>query len=66
MFLEHQIGILEWFLKDHVTLKTVIGCWKISFVYIDIFSLFADGVRWNWYGTGPQSLHLCGCAAIAE
>ncbi len=22
MFLEHQINILEWFLKDHVTLKT--------------------------------------------
>jgi len=22
MFLEHQIIILEWFLKDHVTLKT--------------------------------------------
>ncbi len=22
MFLEHQISILEWFLKDHVTLKT--------------------------------------------
>jgi len=22
MFLEHQILILEWFLKDHVTLKT--------------------------------------------
>jgi len=21
MFLEHQISILEWFLKDHVTLK---------------------------------------------
>jgi len=22
MFLEHQIIILDWFLKDHVTLKT--------------------------------------------
>ncbi len=22
MFLEHEISILEWFLKDHVTLKT--------------------------------------------
>jgi len=22
MFLDHQILILEWFLKDHVTLKT--------------------------------------------
>ncbi len=22
MFLEHQISILEWFLKNHVTLKT--------------------------------------------
>ncbi len=22
MFLEHQISIFEWFLKDHVTLKT--------------------------------------------
>ncbi len=21
IFLEHQIGVLEWFLKDHVTLK---------------------------------------------
>ncbi len=22
MFIEHQISILEWFLKDHVTLKS--------------------------------------------
>jgi len=29
MFLKQQISILEWFLKDHVTLKT--GCWKFSF-----------------------------------
>ncbi len=25
MFLEHQISILEWFLKDHLTLKTGVG-----------------------------------------
>ncbi len=30
MFLEQQIGILEWFLKDHVTLKTGIMMLKIQ------------------------------------
>jgi len=29
MDLEHQISTLEWFLMDHVTLKT--GCWYFSF-----------------------------------
>ncbi len=30
MFLEQQIGILEWFLKDHVTLKTGVMMLKIQ------------------------------------
>ncbi len=29
-FLEQQIGILEWFLKDHVTLKTAVMMLKIQ------------------------------------
>ncbi len=33
MFLEHQIGILELFLKDHVTLKTKRGSKKIQLYY---------------------------------
>jgi len=33
MFLEHQIIILDWFLKDHVTLKTGIIMLKISFIH---------------------------------
>jgi len=30
MFLEQQISILEWFLKDHVTLKTGVMKLKIQ------------------------------------
>ncbi len=30
MFLEQQISILEWFLKDHVTLKTGVMILKIQ------------------------------------
>jgi len=30
MFLEHQINILQWFLKDHPSNPTY-GCWKFSF-----------------------------------
>jgi len=30
MFLEHQISILEWFPKDHVTLKTEKWCWEFN------------------------------------
>ncbi len=30
MFLEQQISILEWFLKDHVTLKTGVMMLKIQ------------------------------------
>ncbi len=30
MFNEHQISILEWFLKDHVTLKTAVMMLKIQ------------------------------------
>ncbi len=39
MFFEHQINILEWFLKDHVTLKTgVISIIGINYIqkYIKI------------------------------
>ncbi len=55
MFLEHQISILEWFLKDHVTLKTgvmmlkiqlcitginyILKCIKVEFCWIVIFQL---------------------------
>ncbi len=28
---KYQISILEWFLKDHVTLKISNGSWKYSF-----------------------------------
>ncbi len=34
MFLEQQISILEWFLKDHVTLKTGVMMLKIHRNYI--------------------------------
>ncbi len=33
MFLEQQISILEWFLKDHVTLKTGVMMLKINFYH---------------------------------
>ncbi len=41
MFLESQIRILEWFLKDQVTLKTVYnnGCWKFSFAITEVNDL---------------------------
>ncbi len=32
MFLEQQISILEWFLKDHVTLKTGVMLLKNQFL----------------------------------
>ncbi len=35
MFLEQQISILEWFLKDHVT-DWSNGCWKFSFAVTGI------------------------------
>ncbi len=33
MFIEQQISILEWFLKDHVTLKTGVMTLKIQ-IYV--------------------------------
>ncbi len=36
MFLEQQISILEWFLKDHVTLKTEVMMLKIQLCIIGI------------------------------
>ncbi len=36
MFLEQQISILEWFLKDHVTLKTGVMMLKIQFCFTRI------------------------------
>ncbi len=36
MFLEQQISILEWFLKDHVTLKTGVIMLKIQLKIKDI------------------------------
>ncbi len=34
MFCEHQISTLEWFLKDHVTLKTGVMMLKFILIYI--------------------------------
>ncbi len=34
MFLEQQISILEWFLKDHVTLKTGVIMQKIVHLFL--------------------------------
>ncbi len=34
MFLEHQISILKWFLKDHVTLKTGVSAAITEINYI--------------------------------
>ncbi len=36
MFLEQQIGVLEWFLKDHVTLKTGVMMLKIQLCITEI------------------------------
>ncbi len=36
MFLEQQISILEWFLKDHVTLKTGVMMLNIFWKFIKI------------------------------
>ncbi len=40
MFFEHQISILEWFLKNNVTLKTGVMMLKITFENIKIENLF--------------------------
>ncbi len=65
MFLEHQIGILEWFLKDHVTLKTVIGSWKINFVYIYIFVLYLYTLQTGLGGTDMAlALNRYICVAV--
>ncbi len=47
MFVEQQISILEWFLKDHVTLKTVmmlkIQLWsQQTITFYNIFKLKTD------------------------
>ncbi len=36
MFLKQQISILEWFLKDHVTLKTEVMMLKIQLCITEI------------------------------
>ncbi len=36
IFLEHQISILEWFLKDHVTLMTGVMMHKIQICIAEI------------------------------
>ncbi len=35
MFLDHQISFLEWFLKDHVTLKTGVMTLKIQLLFLN-------------------------------
>ncbi len=40
MFLEEQISISEWFLKDHVTLKTVVMMLKIRLCITEINTIF--------------------------
>ncbi len=36
MFLKQQIGILEWFLKDHMTENWTNGCRKLYFAITEI------------------------------
>jgi len=36
MFVDHQILILEWFVKDHVTLKTGVMMINYTLLYIQI------------------------------
>ncbi len=40
MFVEKKIGILEWFLKDHVTLKTGVMMLKIQLYITEINYIF--------------------------
>ncbi len=40
MFCEHQISILEWFLKDYVTLKTGGMMLKFILIYIKTENYF--------------------------
>ncbi len=44
MFLEHQISILEWFLKDHVTIKTGVIQFNCS-IQVYLYSAFHDTNR---------------------
>ncbi len=45
MFLEQQISILEWFLKDHVTLKTGVMMLKFSFARRNKFHFKMYSIR---------------------
>ncbi len=40
MFLEHQISILKWFQKDHVTLKTGVMTTEKKNHNITVFAVF--------------------------
>ncbi len=52
MFFEHQTSILEWFLKDHVTLKTGVMMLKIQ--------LCITGMNYIWkYITTEYSSLIC-------
>ncbi len=42
MFLDQQISILEWFLKDHVTLKTGVMMLKIQLRITEINYILTD------------------------
>jgi len=45
MFLEHQILILEWFLTDHVTLKTGVMMLKITGINYTLLDIHIEN-RW--------------------
>ncbi len=47
MFLEDQIRIWEWFLKDHVTLKTGVMAAEISaFLNMPFLNIKISAVKW--------------------
>ncbi len=56
MFLEQQISILEWFLKDHVTLKTgamAVALSLIIFQNITVFNVILHlgkcSLKWDFF-----------------
>ncbi len=65
MFLEHQISILEWFLKDHVTLKTGVMAAENSVVVITRINYILKYIQikrdiLNWIATfhNITALHI--------
>ncbi len=62
MFIEQQISILEWFLKDHVTLKAGVMSECMNDAFIKRFNcvlLLYTQINLQSCGVSPQPLPVC-------